>query len=503
MLGDACEINPVKAPQGSLPADAPVTFVPMPAVDADEGVITTPLTRRFSEVRKGFTSFRENDVIMAKITPCMENGKAAIARNLMNGLGFGSTEFHVLRSTGVVLPEFVYHFIRQESYRMAAEAEMTGSVGQKRVPQSFLETTEMRLPPLPEQIRIVKSLTKLLNAVKASDEKLSEVPTILKRFRQSVLAAAYSGRLTEDWRELHGGKESGAFLRQEVATKRVKAWESVQSTKQRKRRYLEPIPLDEAELPEIPETWTWVSADEVCSQITDGEHVQPRYKPAGLPMLTATHVRDGFVEFKNVGLISEEDFRRCLERCAPTKDDILIVSVGATTGRAAIVEEGEPFAMVRSVLMLRPLIKARFLLRWIQSRWCQTWISQASGASAQPHFYIHDNKRMPVPLPPTSEQAEIVRRVEMLFTLADSVNQRVFRATLLSEQLIQSILAKAFRGELVPTEAELARREGREYEPASVLLERIKKERNSGTPSQVTRPRTRTAGALASAKGKA
>ena len=194
-------------------------------------------------------------------------------------------------------------------------------------------------------------------------------------------------------------------------------------------------------------------------------------------MITATHVRDGLVEFKDVGLISEEDFRRCLERCAPTKDDILIVSVGATTGRAAIVPDCQPFAMVRSVLMLRPLIKPKFLLRWIQSRWCQTWISQASGASAQPHFYIHDNKRMPVPLPSTSEQAEIVKRVDALFSLADTIEGHFNVATLRSDKLTQSILAKAFRGELVPTEAELARREGREYEPASVLLERIKKER--------------------------
>lgn len=478
-LRDACEINPPKASKDSLPADDPVTFVPMPAVDADEGAITAPQTRRFFEVRKGYTSFRENDVIMAKITPCMENGKAAIARNLTNGIGFGSTEFHVLRSTGVALPEFVYHYIRQESYRRAAEAEMTGSVGQKRVPQTFLETTELPLAPLPEQIRIVRSLTELLTTLKASRDKLNRVPVTLKRFRQAVLSAACSGRLTEDWRESHEDDEPVASLRQRIGTERMRAWECVQSAKHRKRRYPEPVPLDEAELPDIPEVWTWVSADEVCSQITDGEHIQPRYKSAGLPMITATHVRDGFVEFKDVELISEEDFRKCLERCAPAKDDILIVSVGATTGRAAIVPECPPFAMVRSVLMLRPLLEPKFLLRWIQSRWCQTWISQASGASAQPHFYIHDNKRMPVPLPPTSEQIEIVRRVDALFALADTIEGHVSVATFRADKLTQSILAKAFRGGLVPTEAELARREGRNYEPASVLLERFLAERAS------------------------
>lgn len=115
-LGEVCEINPTKPASDALPADSPVTFVPMPAVDAVKGAITAPQRKAFAEARRGFTSFRNNDVIMAKITPCMENGKAAIARNLTNGLGFGSTEFHVLRPTEIVLPEYVYSYIRQESY---------------------------------------------------------------------------------------------------------------------------------------------------------------------------------------------------------------------------------------------------------------------------------------------------------------------------------------------------------------------------------------------------
>src|SRR5205823_5142697 len=102
-------------------------------------------------VRSGYTAFRDGDVIMAKITPCMENGKAAIVRNTTNSLGFGSTEFHVLRPNGVALAEYLFYFIRQESFRAAAEAEMTGSVGQRRVPAAFLQAAELPLPPLAEQ----------------------------------------------------------------------------------------------------------------------------------------------------------------------------------------------------------------------------------------------------------------------------------------------------------------------------------------------------------------
>lgn len=154
-LPQVCEINPSKSSADSLPPDAPVTFVPMPAVNAELGAITRSEIRSFSEVRKGYTSFRDGDVLMAKITPCMENGKAAIAYGLQNGLGFGSTEFHVIRPTGAILAEFVYHFIRQKSFRKAAEGEMTGSVGQKRVPAGFLEQVEIPLLPLAEQKQIV------------------------------------------------------------------------------------------------------------------------------------------------------------------------------------------------------------------------------------------------------------------------------------------------------------------------------------------------------------
>jgi type I restriction enzyme S subunit len=123
-------------------------------------------------------------------------------------------------------------------------------------------------------------------------------------------------------------------------------------------------------------------------------------------------------------------------------------------------------------------------------------MTQASGASAQPHLYIKDTKRMPVPIPPLPEQYEIVHRVEALFKLADMIEKRVESATKRADKLTQAILAKAFRGELVPTEAELASREGRGYEPASVLLERILAERKKSatTKGDGRRPRRSQSG---------
>lgn len=202
-IGQVVDLNPPKPARDMLPPDASVTFVPMAAVEAEAGTIARPEIRRYSEVRSGYTAFREGDVIVAKITPCMENGKAAVARGLENGLGFGSTEFHVLRPTNAVLPEYVFHYVRQESFRRDARNHMAGAVGQLRVPENFLRDAELPMPPLAEQRRIISRVEDLIRHARSARARLERVPTLLKRFRQAVLAAACSGRLTEDWRARH------------------------------------------------------------------------------------------------------------------------------------------------------------------------------------------------------------------------------------------------------------------------------------------------------------
>lgn len=157
-LADICEINPRKDFQTEPKPDTEVTFVPMSAVDEILGKITEPEVRLYKDVSSGYTAFLEGDVLFAKITPSMENGKAAIAANLVNGIGFGSTEFHVLRPNAVVLAEWIFAFIRQPIFRDAAVNTFTGSAGQQRVPSIFLEKFQIPLPPLLEQQRIVEVL---------------------------------------------------------------------------------------------------------------------------------------------------------------------------------------------------------------------------------------------------------------------------------------------------------------------------------------------------------
>src|SRR5690554_6722770 len=128
----------------------------MSAVEAERGRIDTSERRLFGAVKSGFTAFASGDVLFAKITPCMENGKMAIVPSLPSNVGFGSTEFHVLRPSSAVDRDLLYYFVSSLSLRHEAQHQMTGAVGQKRVPKRYLENKMFRLPPLNEQRRIVE-----------------------------------------------------------------------------------------------------------------------------------------------------------------------------------------------------------------------------------------------------------------------------------------------------------------------------------------------------------
>jgi len=154
-LTEVAQINPSRTGSLTLAGSDMVSFVPMKAVDDVTGTIAWPEIRPFHEVAKGHTWFTNGDVIFARITPCMQNGKAALAANLVNGVAFGSTEFHVIRPGTSVCGEWLYLLVRHKAFRDDAAEHFKGTAGQQRVPQSFLEVKLIPVPPLPEQRRIV------------------------------------------------------------------------------------------------------------------------------------------------------------------------------------------------------------------------------------------------------------------------------------------------------------------------------------------------------------
>ncbi len=163
-LGEVCEVNPRRSDITRQDIE-PTSFVPMEAVDAEKGMICEVRERPFADVKKGYTYFEEGDVLFAKITPCMQNGKHAIARNLIEGIGFASTEFHVIRPAKGILADWVHFFVRQPALLQDATNHFTGAVGQQRVSDDFLKSLEIPLPPLHEQRRITGVLREQMAAV--------------------------------------------------------------------------------------------------------------------------------------------------------------------------------------------------------------------------------------------------------------------------------------------------------------------------------------------------
>ena len=193
-IGDVTEVAP-EDNFSNLDPSLPTTFVPMSAIDEKTGTIKNPETLPLKDACKGHTHFRENDILFARITPCMENGKSAVATKLINGIGFGSTEFIVIRPPRYILPKFIFHFIRQETFRYKAKAHFKSTVGQLRVPKEFVINAEIPLPPILEQHRIVEEIERRFSVVdeveKAIDNNLKQA----EQLRQSILKMAFEGKL--------------------------------------------------------------------------------------------------------------------------------------------------------------------------------------------------------------------------------------------------------------------------------------------------------------------
>ena len=176
-LGELCDINPkdIQPDKGTL-----VSFIPMQRV-SETGQVDASETRQSEEVSKGFSSFREGDILMAKITPCMENGKGGIAKGLCNGIGYGSTEFHVIRPTSSqVRPEWIYYYTINPRFRKRCEQNMTGSAGQKRVPKSYLFGCTIPVPCLNTQDNVIHSLNTLRSIIQQRNSLLAKLDELVK-----------------------------------------------------------------------------------------------------------------------------------------------------------------------------------------------------------------------------------------------------------------------------------------------------------------------------------
>lgn len=290
-LGEVCLINPKSC---TLRDDTEVSFIPMTKV-GEHGEFDASEIKNYSEVKKGFTNFQNGDILFAKITPCMENGKGAIAHNMKNGIGFGSTEFHVLRpDTDKITSEWLYYLTTWKAFRKEAERNMTGSAGQKRVPKTFLENYVVNLPDIDTQKSENKILRKLDDLIFLRKQQLAKLDELIKaRFV-----------------EMFGDPSNN------------------------------------------PMGWKKQNFEDIALLITDGEHMTPQRTNKGIYLLSARNILNHTIQLDDVDYIDEEEYGRIARRIVPQQGDVL-VSCSGSIGRCCVVPSELKFQMVRSVALIR------------------------------------------------------------------------------------------------------------------------------------------------------
>jgi type I restriction enzyme S subunit len=400
----------------------------------------------------------EGTVLMSSRAPI---GYLAIAANeLCTNQGFKS----FICPPGV-LPEYVFFWLKfitpflEDMGSGSTFLEISGSRARK-IP--------ILLAPTSEQKRIAAKVEELLARVNATKDRLAKVSMILKRFRQAVLTAACSGRLTEGWRNQNPSRESGKYLLQAILDERKF------SAKKDRTEFNKFAGFDVEESPDLPDSWVWTNVGQITKNF-DGQRIPVKAddranRRGPYHYYGASGIIDTIDDYLFNGkfLLIAEDGANLLSRSTPI--------AFRASGKFWVNNHAH-------VVQMHGEIPLQYLEVYLNGIDLQHYVT----GSAQPKLTQVAMNRIPVPLPPLTEQKEIVRLVEAMFKLADTVEKRVAAAIARAEKLTQAILAKAFSGELVPTEAELARLEGRPYETASELLARIKSERDAKQTSQKVR----------------
>ncbi|HFU2361828.1 TPA: restriction endonuclease subunit S [Klebsiella variicola] len=421
---DVAEVNPRKFVDLAL--EDIVTFVPMASVDEISGTIKTPTVRPLKEVNKGFTQFVENDVIFAKITPSMENGKSAVAKDLANGIGFGSTEFHVFRSRGAVLPAYLWRYVRQREFREKAQQVMSGAVGQQRVPAEYLRECPLPLPPLAEQQRIVTKIDNLIARTTNAHLHLDCIPTLIASYKQRILTMAFSGHLTAAWREKSlrssewSSKSLGELITEIVAGKNLKCEER-------------PPMNDEKGVVKV-------------SAVTWGNFNPREAKTLPSNFIPAEKTRINKGDF----LISRANTLELVGAVVIVKDEPSNLFLSDKILRLEMAETEKPWLL--------------WFLRSPQGR--AAIESRASGNQISMRNLSQRNLlEIKTPWPSDDERLEIIRRIEAEFEWLDRISTEYYTAAQMLPKLDDAILTKAFCGRLVSQSSS--------DEHASALLERI------------------------------
>jgi type I restriction enzyme S subunit len=455
-------------PQNDSEDNAEASFVPMRMIYTEYRKPSEHEIRPWGEIRKGFTHFADGDVGLAKITPCFENGKSTVFRNLTGGIGAGTTELHIIRPIFVVA-DYILIFLKSSHFIEAGIAKMTGTAGQKRVPKDYFAFSPFPLPPLSEQQRIVAKVNELM----ALCDELESAHAKRERRRDRLVAATLHGLNNGDDSSEPGAhptfEENARFYLTHLSrlTARPDHIHQLRQTILNLAVRGKLVPQDPAEgtwkgssrfsaghgLFDLPASWSWNRLEELATQVTDGEHATPqRITEKQVPLVTAKNVRDGQMDYTHTDWVSYETATRAWQRCRPQVGDILLVCVGATTGRLCVIRDSKDMVLVRSVALIRPndTISADFFAVVLRSPMCQTQIWEKVKVTAQPCLYINRINSLAIPLPPLVEQHRIVAKVDELMTMCDNLEARITTTAATRHQLIEATIHEALKKRSLP-----------------------------------------------------
>jgi type I restriction enzyme S subunit len=390
-ISEVADINPRFTADKRPENKELVTFVPMASVSEETLSIEKPIDRQYSEVAKGFTPFCRGDILIAKITPCFENGKMAFTQNLPRRLGFGSTEFHVLRPKQNLDGAYLFHLLRAPFVRKAGEMKMKGAAGQRRVPADFFAQLQIPLPPLAEQKRIAAILDAADNLRGKRRETIAQLDSLL----QSTFLDMFGDPVTN------------------------------------------------------PKGWEKILLGSKAKRITKGQSPNWQgfnYQKDGVLFVTSENVREGHLDISTPKFIPPE-FHAKLRGSQLQSGDLLINLVGASIGRSCIFKDFIGAANVNQavgVVTLNEPILANYILQLLQTKQGQSFLTGRIVEAARANISLTDLRQMSLPLPPLSLQQKFA-------TIVESVEQQKtrMRAHLAElDALFASLQSRAFNGEL-------------------------------------------------------
>jgi len=424
---------------------------------------------------------QEGDVLQARMQGSDKG--ILISRHLARRLF--STGFLQLRPyPGLCEAGFLAHYVRSLEFLSSRDELATGST-QVALTDGGAKQLSISLAPVAEQRRIVVKLDKLLEQVGFCQQRLTKIAVLLKGFHQSVLDAACSGRLTAEWRERNANAETSdpSLSLQEIGKSRMNAFElelrkarAMGDRRPRRPSNLEPKARENPTGSDLPDSWLWTSIEDVASTAPHAMSSGPfgsslgrkDYQESGIPVIRSQNIQEGRFVPKEFVFISEQKAQE-LCRSSARPNDIVVVAVGVGAGEAAVIPRDFEFGILsqncNKITVDTELAVPAFVNFVFQIQTGLDQLRDRTTDTAREFLSLTNLKTILLPLPPLAEQHEIVRRVDALFEIADALEARYQTAKSHVDRLRQSILAKAFLGELVPQDPK--------DEAASVLLERI------------------------------